>query len=372
MRRAPAASRKVLARQAGKRQNGRLEGEEAREPISPLATDNRLGWTTGTPSISKARSPSSAAAGAASGFEAAAALGACGVKAILASRDQKVLANAVDRLLKAGVEASSVALEVTDPSAVARAARAIVGEHGKVDILVNSAGSARLNSALDTPDDEWRAVIDVNVNGMFWCCRAFGRHMLEKGKGSIVNLGSMSGLIINRPQTAPSYMASKGAVHMLTKALAAEWAKGGVRVNALAPGYVATEMTVKMRERPELFKVWLEMTPMGRLGESSEIAAAVLFLASPASSYGTGAILPIDGATPSGEWVALAVKGPARSRPPSQRLRPHPPPSTRSSSGASSSGNRMSPLFTLHRLSRNIEISIFSSSSPGSSGLNLP
>ena len=101
--------------------------------------------------------------------------------------------------------------------------------------------------------------------------------------------------VVNRPQTAPSYMASKGAVHMLTKALAAEWAKSGVRVNALAPGYIATDMTLKMRERPELFNVWLEMTPMGRLGETSEVAAAVLYLASPASGYVTGAILSIDG-----------------------------------------------------------------------------
>jgi galactitol 2-dehydrogenase (L-tagatose-forming) len=229
------------------------------------------------------------------GYESAAALGACGAKTILASRDPKVLAAAVDRLAKSGVDASSVAVDVTDPSAVANAASAIVAEHGRVDILVNSAGIARLNSALDTPDEEWRAVMDTNVNGMFWCCRAFGRHMIAKGKGAIVNLGSMSGLIINRPQAAPSYMASKGAVHMLTRALAAEWAKAGVRVNALAPGYVATEMTVKMRERPDLFNVWLEMTPMGRLGETSEIAAAVLFLASPASGYVTGAILPIDG-----------------------------------------------------------------------------
>jgi NAD(P)-dependent dehydrogenase (short-subunit alcohol dehydrogenase family) len=90
-------------------------------------------------------------------------------------------------------------------------------------------------------------------------------------------------------------MASKGAIHMLTKALAAEWAKDGVRVNALAPGYVATEMTLKMRERPELFNTWLDMTPMGRCGEPSEIAAAALFLASPASSYVTGSILSVDG-----------------------------------------------------------------------------
>jgi NAD(P)-dependent dehydrogenase (short-subunit alcohol dehydrogenase family) len=229
------------------------------------------------------------------GFEAAMALGACGAKVILASRDRSVLDESVGKLVKAGVDASRFVLDVTDSAAVTEAADTIVAEHGKVDILVNSAGIARLNSALEMSDDEWRAVMDLNVNGMFWCCRAFGRHMVAAGKGAIVNLGSMSGLIINRPQTAPSYMASKGAVHMLAKALAVEWAKSGVRVNALAPGYISTDMTLKMRERPELFNVWLEMTPMGRLGETSEVAAAVLYLASPASGYVTGAILSIDG-----------------------------------------------------------------------------
>src|SRR5690606_6628053 len=115
----------------------------------------------------------------------------------------------------------------------------------------NSAGIARLHSALDVTDEEWRLVMDINVNGTFWASRAFGRHMIEQGGGSIVNLGSMSGLIINRPQFASSYMASKGAVHMMTKALAVEWVDHGVRVNAVAPGYVGTEMTLKMREQPE-------------------------------------------------------------------------------------------------------------------------
>ncbi|HZZ22406.1 MAG TPA: SDR family oxidoreductase [Roseiarcus sp.] len=229
------------------------------------------------------------------GFEAAMALGACGAKVILASRNRSVLDESVGKLVKAGVDASLFVLDVTDSAAVTKAADTIVAEHGKVDILINSAGINRLNSALETSDDEWRAVMDLNVNGMFWGCRAFGRHMVASGKGAIVNLGSMSGLIINRPQTAPSYMASKGAVHMLTKALAVEWAKSGVRVNALAPGYISTDMTLKMRERPELFNVWLEMTPMGRLGETSEVAAAVLYLALPASGYVTGAILSIDG-----------------------------------------------------------------------------
>jgi galactitol 2-dehydrogenase (L-tagatose-forming) len=216
-------------------------------------------------------------------------------KVVLAARDRNALDAAVKRLAETGVDAACAVLDVTDPTAVTKAADAIVAEQGKVDVLVNSAGIARLNSAVETPDDEWRAVMDGNINGVFWCCRAFGRHMIAQRRGSIVNLGSMSVLIINRPQTAASYMASKGAVHMLTKALATEWAKSGVRVNALAPGYVVTDMTLKMRERPELFNVWLDMTPMGRIGEPSEVAAAVVYLASEASTYVTGAILSIDG-----------------------------------------------------------------------------
>lgn len=230
------------------------------------------------------------------GFEAAKALGACGAKVVLIDQDRAALSDATEALSLAGAKGvSPIALDVTDPQAVEAAATNIVGSLGHVDILVNSAGIARLNTALDTPDDEWRLVMDVNVNGVYWTSRAFGRHMVQRGKGSIVNLGSMSGLIVNRPQTAPSYMVSKGAVHMMTKALAAEWAKSGVRVNALAPGYVATDMTLKMRERPELFNVWMDMTPMGRCGEPQEIASAILFLASPASSYVTGAILSVDG-----------------------------------------------------------------------------
>lgn len=171
----------------------------------------------------------------------------------------------------------------------------IAERHGRIDILVNSAGIARITPALDTSDDEWRLIMDVNVNGVFWCCRAFGRHMVAAGRGSVVNLGSMSGLIVNRPQSAAAYIASKAAVHMMTKALACEWAKTGVRVNALALGYIATDMTLQMRARPELFETWMDMTPMGRCGEPSEVASAAVFLASDAASYVTGSILSVDG-----------------------------------------------------------------------------
>lgn len=229
------------------------------------------------------------------GYESARALAQCGARPVLLDRDAAALERAQRQLREERIDAAIYTVDVTDADAVRSVADTIVATEGRVDILVNSAGIARLNSVLETPDDEWRQVMDVNVNGTFWVSRAFGRHMVAQRAGSIVNLGSMSGLIVNRPQTAASYMTSKGAVHMLTKALATEWARDNVRVNALAPGYVGTEMTLAMRARPELFDVWMDMTPMGRCGEPAEIASAVVFLASPASSYMTGSIVSIDG-----------------------------------------------------------------------------
>ncbi|MCV3739206.1 SDR family oxidoreductase [Rhizobium sp. TRM96647] len=229
------------------------------------------------------------------GLETAAAFASCGAAIALLDLDEAALATAAEALAVFGVKVSTHAVNVTDPAGVNAAADAVVAAHGKVTVLVNSAGIARLHSALDVSDEEWRLVMDVNVNGTFWAARAFGRHMVAQRQGSIVNLGSMSGLIINRPQFAASYMASKGAVHMLTKALAVEWVDSGVRVNAVAPGYVGTEMTLKMRERPELFDVWMDMTPMKRCGKPSEIASTILFLASPAASYVTGSVLSVDG-----------------------------------------------------------------------------
>jgi NAD(P)-dependent dehydrogenase (short-subunit alcohol dehydrogenase family) len=229
------------------------------------------------------------------GLESARALAQCGARVVLLDRDTQSLDRAVQTLRDEQLAASAHAVDVTDPAALQSVADRVVSEHGQVDVLVNSAGIARLNAALDTPDEEWRQVMDINVNGLFWASRAFGRHMVARRSGSIVNLGSMSGLIVNRPQTAAFYMTSKGAVHMLTKSLATEWARDNVRVNALAPGYIGTEMTLAMRARPELFDVWMDMTPMGRCGEPGEVAAAVVFLASPASSYMTGSIVPVDG-----------------------------------------------------------------------------
>ncbi|MGH6923878.1 MAG: SDR family NAD(P)-dependent oxidoreductase [Propylenella sp.] len=236
-------------------------------------------------------------AGQGIGAACARALGEAGATVVIAELAPERGEASVAELRKAGIEAFAVPLDVTNSAAVDAAAAAIAREHGPVDILVNNAGVAKGGvNAEDTSDEDWRFHMDVNVDGVFWCCRAFGRQMLAKGKGAIVNIGSMSGYIVNKPQPQAHYNASKAAVHHLTRSLAAEWGKRGVRVNAVAPTYIETAMTAYgMNENPEMYATWLEMTPMGRVGQPDEIASVVLFLASDASSLMTGAIVLADG-----------------------------------------------------------------------------
>ncbi len=137
-------------------------------------------------------------------------------------------------------------------------------------------------------------MIDVNLNGVFWSCRAFGAAMLERRRGVIVNMGSMSGLVVNRPQEQASYNASKAAVHQLIKSLAAGWASRGIRVNAVAPTYIDTPMTRYGMQDEGLKRAWLDATPMGRVGRTDEVASVALFLASEAASLLTGRIVVAD------------------------------------------------------------------------------
>ena len=164
-----------------------------------------------------------------------------------------------------------------------------------IDILVNNAGIAVNVAAEDTSDDDWLNVMNVNLNGVFWCCRTAGRRMLARGQGAIVNIASMSGVIANKPQPQAAYNTSKAGVIMLTKSLAAEWAERGVRVNSVSPGYIGTEMTKLGMSNAEWHRQWLEMTPMGRVGEPADIAHAVLYLASDAARFATGTNLVVDG-----------------------------------------------------------------------------
>jgi NAD(P)-dependent dehydrogenase (short-subunit alcohol dehydrogenase family) len=236
--------------------------------------------------------------GAASGigFCIAEALAEAGARVTITDLSQPMIDTAVTSLAEKGYAVSGAVMDVTDSARVTEVADELVAREGRVDILVNNAGIARSETAAETVADEhWLNVLDVNLNGSFWCARAFGRHMLAAGSGSIVNIGSMSGIIVNRPQGQSYYNASKAAVHQLTKSLAAEWAPRGVRVNAVAPTYINTPINAFADRQSEMYRRWIDGTPMARLGEPEEVASVVLFLASDAASLMTGAIVVADG-----------------------------------------------------------------------------
>jgi NAD(P)-dependent dehydrogenase (short-subunit alcohol dehydrogenase family) len=221
------------------------------------------------------------------------ALGEAGASIAVVARDEVASAAVLSELAAKGIRAGAFTAEVSDRAAVAGAAEQIMAEFGRVDILVNNAGTCIHRPALEVTEEEWRTVIDVNLTGVWNGCQVFGALMVRAGGGTIVNVGSISAQIVNRPQWQPAYNASKAGVHQLTKSLAAEWAVHGVRVNAVAPGYVRTEMAPV--DRPEFAEHWLGDTPQQRAAEPEEIAPAVVFLASRASSFMTGSVLVIDG-----------------------------------------------------------------------------
>jgi NAD(P)-dependent dehydrogenase (short-subunit alcohol dehydrogenase family) len=226
------------------------------------------------------------------GFACAQALGEAGANVVVADMVPERVTNAVAQLRALGIEARGETLDVTDSAAVEKLADKI----GDAAILVNNAGVAKSDvRAEDTTDEHWAFHMRVNVDGLFYCCRSFGKRMLAAGRGSIVNIGSMSGFIVNKPQPQSFYNASKAAVHHLTRSLAAEWGARGVRVNAVAPTYIETPLTKFGMEDKAMAAVWLEMTPMARVGQPDEIASVVLFLASDAASLLTGSIVLADG-----------------------------------------------------------------------------
>jgi NAD(P)-dependent dehydrogenase (short-subunit alcohol dehydrogenase family) len=191
--------------------------------------------------------------------------------------------------------AEAHALDVTDEAAVDALVEAIVARHGRIDVLVNNAGLAARMPAVEMVTERWHQALAVNLDGSFFCARAAGRHMVAAGRGAVVNVASIMGLVGGNHLPNLAYHSAKGALVNFTRALACEWAPKGVRVNAVAPTFARTRFTEPLMANPDLVTTLLADTPMGRFVEPAEVAAAILFLASDAASMVTGVILPVDG-----------------------------------------------------------------------------
>lgn len=224
------------------------------------------------------------------GEACATALAEAGAHVFLTDLDGRRAQLAAEKLVAAGWKSEAHQVDVTDTAAL----DALAAKLPPLDALVCNAGVVTNTPAEDMTDDEWDRVIDVNLTGVFKTCRSFGRKMLLAGRGSIINIGSMSADIVNTPQPQCHYNASKAGVHHLTRSLAVEWATRGVRVNAVAPTYIETPLISKLEEKREMVDRWIDLTPMKRMGKPHEIASVVLFLASDASSLMTGSIVSAD------------------------------------------------------------------------------
>ena len=227
------------------------------------------------------------------GASLAQALAEAGARVVIAARDLEGCRAEAAAITASGGSAIAVALDVTERDQIEALVREVGAQLGPIDILVNNAGICYHRPALDVPDAEWHDVFDVNVHGLWYCSQIVGRTMVERRTGVIINVGSMSAAIVNRPQFQPAYNASKAAVHHLTRSLAAEWAPYNVRVNAIAPGYIATAMSPV--DDPKFHRYWIEDTPMLRPGKPEELGPTVVYLASEASSFMTGSVIVVDG-----------------------------------------------------------------------------
>jgi gluconate 5-dehydrogenase len=227
------------------------------------------------------------------GFAIAQGLGQHGARVVLNGRSAQGVTDAVAKLKQAGIAASGYAFDVTDEAAVVAHVTRIEAEVGPIDILVNNAGVNHRHLMADFKTEDYRAILATNLDSVFFLCRETGRHMIARGRGKIINLGSISGHIA-RKKIVP-YCASKGAVHQMTRGLAVEWAPHNIQVNAIAPGFIQTEMMEDLRSDRE-FTAWSESRiPAGHWGRPEDLIGAAVFLASPAANYVTGHVLFVDG-----------------------------------------------------------------------------
>lgn len=236
-------------------------------------------------------------AGSGLGRATAHALAQAGAIVAVTDIDGEAVGTVADEI--GGNSATAHVLDITNDEEVDSVVDDIFDRYGRIDILVNNAGIGLRIPAVDLDTDSWNRVMDVNLNGHFYCARAVGRHMVPAESGAIVMVASIMGLTGGGLYPNASYHATKGAIVNLTRSLGVEWAPKGIRVNAVAPTYVRTNLTDRMLQDEKTLQYILDNTPMHRLADADEIAAAILFLASDAASMITGHTLPVDGG-----WVA--------------------------------------------------------------------
>ena len=226
------------------------------------------------------------------------ALGEAGAKIAVVDRDETSAAKVTKELTAKGIEAITIIADVTDQAAVARMVKTVVDTWAKLTIAVNNAGMGMWRPAESMAYDEWKKIVDLNLNGMFLCAQAESEVMLKAGYGKMINTASMSAHISNTPQKQVAYNATKAGVLHMTRSLAAEWASRGVRVNSISPGYTKTALVEKLLESPEgqsMLPEWLQRIPMGRMATTEDLQGAVVYLAAEVSDYMTGTDLLIDG-----------------------------------------------------------------------------
>jgi NAD(P)-dependent dehydrogenase (short-subunit alcohol dehydrogenase family) len=221
------------------------------------------------------------------------ALAAAGAHVAPASRTEADLRAVVEEVRSLGRRAFPAVVDVTDEASVQVMVQRVVDEFGRIDILVNSAGIVSLKPTIEFPVDEWQHVLDVNLRGTFLCCKEAAKIMLAQGRGKIINMSSVRGH--QGRANDPAYPASKGAVNLLTKSLAIEWAQRGINVNAIAPTFIRTDLNAFMLDEPATRDWVLSRIPMGRVGQIWDLFGLAVFLASPASDFITGQTIYLDG-----------------------------------------------------------------------------
>ena len=229
------------------------------------------------------------------GKEMALALAEAGADVAVVQRRVEVAEQTAEEIIKLGRDSFAMKVDVRKAEDIRNMVAAAKDRFGKIDILINNAGIGQGVPALDMTEEDWDSMIDIHLKGTFLCSQMVGREMVKQKKGSIINIASMSGFIVNRPQPQAHYNAAKAGVVMLTKNLAMEWAKYNIRVNAIAPGYIKTPLLAQYLGPGKIGEEWVKLTPMGRLGEPFELKGLALFLASKASSFVTGTTIVIDG-----------------------------------------------------------------------------